>query len=314
MRNKSITLNRPWEKLTEEFIRNLNKRETTKHAYKEALRNWVDFIGAENLTLSVEDIETYKTRLVDRKYSPYTINLYLTALKIFFDYLVRIDHIQSNPAEKIERKQRPKSRRDCLTEDEFFKLLQLEQLRADSDLRDRAILVLKMCTGLRDISLVLADVGDIQVKSGEPVLYYQGKGRDTKDEFVILTKRPFEAINEYLSRRPAAKPADPLFVSTSKRNFNQRVTTKTMGRVVKKFYKWANIIRPGIKPHSLRHTAVTFSLLGGADITQVKDMAGHKSIETTIGYRHNLERMTDPAEMYVERYIDKNLKSKSKQS
>jgi len=291
-----------------EFIEQLNKRDTTKRTYKEALGNWNTFANEEAPNVDVELVEAYKTHLTREKYSPYTIGVYLTALKLFFDYLVSKGVLQINPAEHIERNKKPKSRRESLTEEEFFRLIELDSPQNKLELRDRAILMLKMCAGLRDISIVRTDVGDIRTKGGVAVLYHQGKGRDSKDEFVVLTTRVFKTLTDYLNQRPAAKPADPLFISGSKRNRNQRITSKTIYRAIKNFFKLVQIKRPGITPHSLRHTAVTFAILGGADVPQVQDMAGHKHIETTMEYRHNLERLTDPAEQYIERYIEKHQK------
>ena len=66
--------------------------------------------------------------------------------------------------------------------------------------------------------------------------------------------------------------------------------------------------REGIKSakltaHSLRHTAVTFALLGGATIQETQAMARHASINTTMIYAHNLDRMAAGAEHSVDAYL-----------
>ena len=56
--------------------------------------------------------------------------------------------------------------------------------------------------------------------------------------------------------------------------------------------------------HSLRHTAITFSLLGGASVQEAMHLARHKSIETTLRYAHNIDRIKNAPERRIDSYID----------
>lgn len=47
---------------------------------------------------------------------------------------------------------------------------------------------------------------------------------------------------------------------------------------------------PRLTAHSMRHTAVTLSLLAGKDITEVQQFARHESINTTMIYNHALDK------------------------
>ena len=55
--------------------------------------------------------------------------------------------------------------------------------------------------------------------------------------------------------------------------------------------------------HSLRHTAVTLSLLAGKDITEVQQFARHKNIETTMIYNHALDKAKNTCSKAVESAI-----------
>jgi site-specific recombinase XerD len=296
-----------WESHIQLFVENLDRKETTKQAYQKALKEWVRFYDTEPRDPNIHLILQYKRYLVLRALSPYTISLYLTALKGFFDYLVNQKRIPFNPAKSIRGLKKPKSKRDSLTRDEVLRLLSLPFDRTVESCRNKAILYLKLFTGLRDISIVGVNVEDMQVKNGRFLLYYQSKGHDLKNEFVILEPRVKQMIDEYLFKRDGmVKKDDPLFTSCSDRNYSQRLTTQTVRSIIRNLFTQASIVRDEIKPHSLRHTAITFCILGGADITQARAMASHRSIETTAGYFHDIERLDNPAESYIEKYLSIN--------
>ena len=54
-----------------------------------------------------------------------------------------------------------------------------------------------------------------------------------------------------------------------------------------------------LTPHSLRHTAISLAIEGGASLTQAQAMARHASPTTTMVYFHNTNRIRDAAEKCV---------------
>ena len=292
-----------WENHIRLFIENLDRKEATKQAYQKALKEWVRFYNTESRNPDIHLILQYKQYLVLRALSPYTISLYLTALRGFFDFLVNLKRIPFNPAKSIRGIKKPQSKRDCLTREEVLRLLGLPSDGGIESIRNKAILYLKLFTGLRDISIVGTNVQDIQTKCGRVLLYYQSKGHDTKSEFVILEPKVKTAVDEYLFKRGAVSSEEPLFTSCSDRNKSQRLSTQSTRLIIRNLFNQANIIRKEITPHSLRHTAITFAILGGCHITQVRAMASHCSIETTSGYFHDIERLDNPAELYISKYL-----------
>lgn len=292
-----------WENHIELFIENLDRKPATKQAYHKALKEWVRFYETEPKAPNVHLVLQYKRYLVLRALSPYTISLYLTALRGMFDFLVNLKRIPFNPANSIRGIKKPQSKRDALTRDEVLRLLNLPYDDTEESARNRAVLCLKLFTGLRDISIVGVNVRDMQIKCGRVLLYYQSKGHETKSEFVILEPKVKSVIDEYLTKRGSVNRDDPLFVSCSDRNYGQRLTTQSIRLIIRSLFTQAHVTRDEISPHSLRHTAITFAVLGGADITAARAMASHRSIETTAGYFHDIERLDNPAESYISKYL-----------
>jgi len=91
--------------------------------------------------------------------------------------------------------------KDPLTVDDVSGLLGSIDRSTIEGKRDYALINLLIRTGLRTIETIRADVGDIRQASGETVLSVQGKGRDEKDELVILTPPSLNPIREYLTAR-----------------------------------------------------------------------------------------------------------------
>ena len=137
-------------------------------------------------------------------------------------------------------------------------------VETEAGMRDFALLNLMLRTGLRDIEVVRADCGDIQTVSGVDVLYIQGKGRPGKDNYVVLTESALAPIRDYLGMRDDSRGSSPLFTSVARRNSGERLTTRSVSRIVKEAMRKIGIDDPRYTAHSLRHTAITFSLLGGA--------------------------------------------------
>ena len=58
-----------------------------------------------------------------------------------------------------------------------------------------------------------------------------------------------------------------------------------------------------LSAHSLRHSAATAMLLAGVDIADVSMVLRHKSINTTMIYRHDLDRLKNKAEQAAADYF-----------
>ena len=93
-----------------------------------------------------------------------------------------------------------------------------------------------------------------------------------------------------MNRRENIDDTQPLFTSVSNNNRGKRLTTRSVSGTVKTIMQEAGYDSERLTAHSLRHTAVTLSLLAGNDITEVQQFARHSNISTTMIYNHALEK------------------------
>lgn len=307
--NRPALSDRNSSSLIERFLSSLDRKPKTKESYRKALKPFFMFLQDRNITQpDQEDILDYKRYLNGKEYTVATRSSYLTAVKSFFVYL-EARKIYPNIAAGIEplKKNKRQTGKQALTIGEAKAILQQIERSTLEGKRDFAFINLLLRTGLRTIEAERANVEDITVVSGQAVLFIQGKGRDSKDDYVVLTEETHGPIREYLAARKEEKPKSPLFCSLSDRNYGQRLTTRSMSRIVKNALKQAYLDRPTLTAHSLRHTAVTLSLIAGATIQEAQTFARHADINTTLAYAHNLDRIGKAPEYKIDALLASNI-------
>ena len=80
----------------------------------------------------------------------------------------------------------------------------------------------------------------------------------------------------------------------------RRLKTRSLREIVKRAMRLAGFDDDRLTTHSLRHTAVTLALLGGASLQQAQSMARHANINTTLVCSHDLDRVSQAGEFAVD--------------
>ncbi len=286
--------------IVELYLASIDVKPKTKETYRRALKRFVEWLRANDVMQPTRaDILNYKSYLLEN-FTACTVSSYLTALKGLYVYL-EAEKITPNIANGIKGAKHQRGfKKDPLTVEQVKNVLIEIDTSTTTGKRDFAIVNLLIRTGLRTIEIERANIEDIRQQGGEALLYIQGKGRDSKDDFVLLTEATLKPIRDYIKARGKTKPTDPLFISHSDRNTGGRLTTRSISRIVKENLRGAGIDSERITAHSLRHTAVTLSLIGGATIQEAQSMARHKNINTTLIYAHNINRIKQAPERRID--------------
>ena len=282
------------------WIEALDLKPRTREAYRKNIGYYLAWLSAHGLRgTSRADVLAYKEHLT-ATYEAATVSAYLTAVRTFYAWL-SITYSVPDIARGIKGARQPRGfRKDPLTADQVKAVLSAVDRDAPDGLRDYAILSLMSHTGIRVVEVQRADICDIRQVMGRSVLFVQGKGRDEKDEFVILSPLVLRAIAAYIRSRGETLDADaPLFVSSSDRNRGGRLSTRSLSRIVKQKFQEAGMDSAKLTAHSLRHTAITLALVGGATVQQAQAMARHANINTTMIYAHNLDRAKNKCEATI---------------
>ena len=147
-------------------------------------------------------------------------------------------------------------------------------------LRDRALLRTLYCTAMRRAEAVALNRTDVQDGRADQALI-TGKGE--KERVVFFDDATLGAIRAYLRARDDRYL--PLFLRhdtgrgrPGPAGTHYRVTTQTVWNVVKKY---ARAVGVNASPHDFRHDKASLLLNRGAKLSEVQDILGHASPETT---------------------------------
>ena len=280
-------------------------RESSKNTYAGNIRQFIAFLAEFGITRPQHsDLLLYKNFLQDKQLSALTINNHLIAIKLFFKFLAE-SNSYPNIALKIKLIKRSLDfYRDALSIPQIRDLFLAIDRNTPNGLRDYALINMLIRTGLRTIEVSRANNEDIYKIADTDILRVQGKGRSEKNDKVVLTHNAIKPILVYQSARKVLDPKAPLFASVSNHNQQQRLSTHSISRIIRHYFRLAGIVSNRITPHSLRHTAITLALRGGASLQEAQAMARHQNINTTMIYAHNIDRITNAAEFKIDHILD----------
>ena len=199
----------------------------------------------------------------------------LMSLKLFLRFCRATLEISClNPAE-IKLPRRPSSLVEFLTEEEVQTVLKSIDVKTIWGLRLRVLIEVLLSTGMRISEVLSLNRDTIDFEQGEAEIVGKGSKRRT----VFFNPRCLQWIRQYLATRQDTCPA--MFVTL--RSQPKRWTRRDMSHLFKRL-KDNSGIQKHLTPHLFRHTFCTHLLHNGADITFIKELAGHQDIETTAKY------------------------------
>lgn len=270
------------------FINDQDVKQSSKNLYRRTLKQYFIWIDSKDYQLSHvarPQILEYKENLLDLGLSSLTVSSYITSVRRFYEWS-EANKYYPNIAKGIKTPSRKAHfKKQALQPQEATALLQYYK---DKNLRDYAIINLLLRTGLRTIEVVRANIGDITFKGSQRVLLVHGKGRDEKDNFVILTDKAYLPIENYLQFRKTPNDIEALFISTSNNSKGKRLSTRTISFIAKEGLKAIGLNEKSYTAHSLRHTTAINILRAGGTLEMAQFTLRHTNPSTTQIYTSNL--------------------------
>ena len=287
---QEITLQAPQrtEDLIDSFIASQDIKLNSKLLYRRTLKQYFNWIGIKGYLLSEiarPQLLEYKEELLASNMSSLTVASYINSVRRFYEW-AEANKYYPNVAKGIKSPNRKQQfKKQPLLPAQATALLNYYQ---DKALRDYAIIGLLLRTGLRTIEVIRATVEDITFKGSQRVLLIQGKGRDEKDNFVILTDKAYQPIAEYLKTRGQIRGSEPLFSSNSNNSKGEQLTTRSISYIAKEGLKAIGLDARSFSAHSLRHTTAVNILRAGGSLETAQFTLRHSNPATTQIYTATL--------------------------
>jgi len=274
--------------LVDSFIFSQDVKQSSKLLYRRTLKQYFTWVEKKGYLLSEiarPQLIEYKEELLASGMSSLTVGSYVTSVRRFYEW-AEANKYYPNIAKGIKSpKRKQQFKKQPLLPSQATDLLNYYQHKAS---RDFAIINLLLRTGLRTIEIIRASIGDITVKGSQRVLLIQGKGRDEKDNFVLLTDKTYQPIADYLATRGKTTDTEPLFTSTSNNSNGDRLTTRTISYIAKEGLKAIGLNDKSFTAHSLRHTTAVNILRAGGSLEMAQFTLRHSNPATTQIYTSTL--------------------------
>ena len=276
------------EDLVDSFINSQDVKLSSKLLYRRTLKQYFSWVNKKNYSLSEiarPQLLEYKEELLNTNKSSLTVGSYITSVRKFYEW-TEANKFYPNVAKGIKTPTRKQQfKKQPLLPAQATDLLKYYE---NKDSRDFSIINLLLRTGLRTIEVIRANVEDITYKGSQRVLLVQGKGRDEKDNFVVLTDKTFNSLDLYLKNRGTVNNTDPLFISTSNNSKGERLTTRTISYIAKEGLKAIGLNNKSFTAHSLRHTTAVNILRAGGSLETAQFTLRHSNPATTQIYTATL--------------------------
>ncbi len=205
----------------------------------------------------------------------------VTALRRFYQYLLREGRIADDPMLEIKAPRIGRSLPAVLSESQVEALLDAPDPGDVIGLRDRAMLETLYATGLRVSELVGLALARLDRTTG--LVRVVGKGG--RERLVPLGEESLEWLGRYLAEaRPAildGRVSEAVFVTAR----GGPMTRQAFWYLVRRYATVAGI-EAKLSPHTLRHAFATHLLNHGADLRSVQMLLGHADLSTTQIYTH----------------------------
>lgn len=270
----------------------------TLNSYKISLRLYLEYLETIGIKLTNVSYECFNSKNIEnwliylkdiRNNTNQTINLRLTSLKVFLEFLGKQDisllHIHTEAC-TISKRKTPKIKVKGISKNAIQTLFNVIDQTTKNGRKDLTMFILMYNTGTRLNEILSLKLKDINLDVKEPYISIVGKGN--KLRCLYLLPKTVQYLKKYIAENHInSETNDYLFYSKVKGK-QHKITEQS---IEKQLRKWASIankqcseIPLNLHPHQLRHSVATHWLDDGMNIVQISYLLGHEQLQTTMVY------------------------------
>jgi len=259
-------------------VRDLSPK--TLRWYRGSLANFATWAEQQGITttpdVTTSHIRQFLIHLKDEGHNPGGRHTIFCALRAFLNwYKDEYELTDWNPLHKVTAPKRTKEVKQPIALEDFQKLLRACRGSTFYDLRDRAIFMVLLDTGIRKQELADLLYGDVNLVNGE-IYIRSGKGRKSRTIFIGAKTR--RTLNAYLRTRKGLDEDSPLWVTED----GTLLAYGSIRQVVRRRAEEAGIKEPGM--HEFRRAFALSYLRNGGDVVTLQRLMGHASLHMILRY------------------------------
>ncbi len=270
----------------------------TLKSYKISLKLYLEYLEIIGIDITninydcfkVDKIESWLSYLKNnRNNQNQTINLRLTGLKVFLDYLGKQDfsllYLYTESCTILKRKvTKPKVK--GISKEAIQTLFDSIDQLSLSGKRDLAMFILMYNTAIRLDEILSLKLKDIKLDVINPYISVIGKGKKLRCLYIL--PKTVDHLKRYIAENHDNNNPDNYLFYSKIKGKQAKLSEQSVEKQLK---KWAIIaheqcseIPLNLHPHQLRHSAATHWLNDGMNIIQISYLLGHENLETTMVY------------------------------
>jgi site-specific recombinase XerD len=282
------------EDLKKDFLKfKSHVSQPTKKGYRSVINLFIEHVG-RSMTAPLIKASDIRTFCLKPGYANATQRNYLRHLKAFFNWMKNKEIISKNPCNDVK----PPKKKDKLVEKIFdeetlhdiisaFRKYQLKHKKSGAITHDsqkqhwfKPLITTAYYTGLRRKELVQLRWEYVNLNKRE---IHVTDTKNGKERTVIIFDQAYDRLRAWhkINGYPNKGLVFPSPRSTKKLEI--ALTGNNVSKVFKSYVNEAKV-KDTIHFHCLRHSCATYMIRQGFDVTMVKEMLGHKSIEVTMRY------------------------------
>lgn len=276
--------------LVDSFLKYLlyerNYSQYTVEAYAKDLEQFISFVCAKQentfdlASIDADLVRSWIIQLMDKQYSPVSVNRKLSSLKSFFKFLMKQGEISVNPLLLINGPKMKKPLPCFVREKEMDLLLDEDGFGEDFEgVRNRLILEMLYDTGMRRSELVGIRNRDVDFES----MQIRVTGKRNKQRLIPFAEGLKNLMLAYaeIRDREVGVESQSFFVRKDGRPISVGMVYSIVKNKLSEIPTLAKC-----SPHVLRHSFATSMLNNGAEMNAVKELLGHSSLASTSIYTH----------------------------
>jgi integrase/recombinase XerD len=272
-----VRMDLPGKDQVEAYLRYLthgNRRPRTLYSRFGTIVVFLEIIR-ENGRASLEaitrrDVEAFIEQEQDRGIKITTIRTRLVNVLAFLRYLVEEGIVSAELFVRRIRLQLPERLPRAMDSDDLQRLLSVI-----GDVRDRALIMILLRTGMRIGELLNTKATDVHIKERKIEIYEGEKNR--LGRVVYLSDDAVLALRKWLRKR---NPGEEYLIYTR----TDTMSYSTARTIFRRYLMKAGLVDRGYTLHTLRHTFATEFLNAGMRLECLQVLLGHRSIEETRRY------------------------------